>query len=421
MLVSRRLAGEMFWVFSGTLVSMSVALAGTRFLTTFISPAEYGRLALMISVAVLVDQVVGHAIGGAAMRFYPIYRAEGRLSELRRIILRSWLFGVAGGVLALIIVSFLQQPAVHLLPFLTIGFALGLLVSGIGVRLAEGARRRGVAAAFRSAFEVVRFGLAAAFILLGSATAESAMAGFMVGALVVAALHWYYAGFRLLGEACQAEALDGRTPTAMSFREYAGPLSVVGLGSWGFLMSPIWALGWHGELSEVGTFSAYYQLAFVPMLLVSGLLLTFLAPIVYETTMESIDKAMRGTYLLAAITLSGVIIVVVLAAVLHHGLAILLLGEAFRADSWIFPWLIMAGGMYGVAQQLLLRLRAEMKVITLAAIQLGFAAFAAASYSLAASHFALEGVVYAVSAVNAMLLGLSVIYGGVLARKVRTA
>lgn len=421
MLVSRRTAGEMFWVFSGTLVSMSVALAGTRFLTTVILPAEYGRLALMISVAVLVDQVVGHAIGGAAMRFYPIYRAEGRLIELRRIILRSWLFGIVGGVLALIIVSVLQQPVVHLLPLLTIGFALGLLVSGIGVRLAEGARRRGVAAAFRSAFEVVRFGLAAAFILLGSATAESAMAGFMVGALVVAAIHWYYAGFRLLGEAGQAGGLDGRNPTAMSFREYAGPLAVVGLGSWGFLMSPIWALGWLGELSEVGTFSAYYQLAFVPMLLVSGLLLTFLAPIVYETTMESIDKAMRGTYLLAAITLSGVIIVVVLATVLHHELAMLLLGEAFRADSWIFPWLIMAGGMYGVAQQLLLRLRAEMKVITLAAFQLGFAAFAAASYSFAAFHFALEGVVYAVGAVNAMLLGMSVIYGGVLARKVRAA
>jgi O-antigen/teichoic acid export membrane protein len=417
--MSSRLSNEMLWVMVGTFVSMAVALAGTRFLTTYLSPAEYGRLALMISVAVLFDQVAGHAIGGAAMRFYPIYRSKGRLRDLRDIVLNSWRISAVVCIFAAILVSYVRWPMVEVLFLLTAGFALALLISGVGVRLAEGARQRRNAAVFRSVFEVMRFGLAVLLVFHGSATAEFAMGGFLAGAAIVAGLHWFYARFRLLRENTSDNGRRQLGNLTKSFRTYAMPLLVVGLGTWVFLMSPLWALGWFGKIADAGIFSAYHQLAFVPMLVISGLLLTFAAPIVYEKMLDSVETAMKGTLRLAGITLIVVIVAAVLAYFGHHLIAILLLGESFRDYSWMFPWLILAGGMYGVAQQLLLRLRAEMKTARLAVFQLGFAAAATVIYTFAVKLFSIDGVVYTVAALNAVLLILAAGLVGVLVKPTR--
>ena len=402
----------MLWVLVGSVVAMGVALAGTRFLTTFVTPAEYGRLALMVSFAVLFDQVVGHAIGGAAMRFYSIYRSEGLLGDLRRVVFRSLLQGAAACLASAALLGVAgMYPSVVLL-FASTGFSIALLVSGVGVRLAEGARRRRVSATFRGVFEILRFGSAALIIVLVEADAESAMTGFLVGAGTVALVHWFYLRYRLLVGDHNSASARRRAQLMASFRKYAMPLLLVGFGTWVYLMSPLWALGWFGDITEVGKYGAYHQLAFVPMMVVSGLLLTFLAPIVYENALKSIHTAMQGALRLAMVSFVMVTFIAAFAFFEQRFLATLLLGDSFRDGSWMFPWLILAGGCYGVGHQLLLKLRTEMKVLQLAAIQLGFAAAAVAAYSLAAWQFGVEGLIVAVVLVNATLLLVSLLISG---------
>lgn len=404
MVINRRISGEIIWVALGVFISLGVVLLGTRFLTSVLSTSEYGRLALMISLAGLFDQVVGHAIGGAAMRYYSIYQSKNQLGELRKLVFSCLFASAIICIFAAVLTLFIQWPVVNLLLASTFIFSITLLISGVGVRLLEGARRRRTSALFRSSFEIMRFGMAAYFIYYGSFTAEGAMGGFMVGAGIIACIHWYYMRFRLLNKNTQQENSAKEALLASQFFNYAKPLLVVGLGTWIFLMSPIWALGWFGEISDVGIYGAYHQLAYVPMLVISGLLLTYLAPIMYEKTLESLDGAMRDSFRLVSITLIMVIIAALVAYIGHNQIAALLLGESFRSYSWIFPWLIVGGGFYGVAQQLLLKFRAEMKTLELATIQLVFAFLALASYSLAAKYLNVHGVVYAVTALNALLL-----------------
>ncbi len=410
MRINHRISSEMLWVAVGIFISMGIVLAGTRFLTTVLSRAEYGRLVLIISLAALFDQVVGHAIGGAAMRFYSLYSLENRLGDLRNIVFTYLLGSALICIFGVALVSYLQWPTIDLLLVLAFAFSIALLISGVGIRLVEGARRRRISAAFRTSFELLRFGLAALFIYFGSVSAESALGGFMVGAGIIACIHLYYVRFRLLNNDSQISDWEKRKQFAKSFRKYAGPLLIVGFGTWVFLMSPLWALGWFCEIDEVGGYGAYHQLAFVPMLVISGLLLTYLAPIVYEKTLESADKAMEDSYRLRIVTLVSVLLAAVIAYFGQRPIATLLLGEHFRSSSWMLPWLIMAGGFYGVAQQLLLKLRAEMKTLQLAAIQLVFALIAVVFYSLMAKYFAVDGVVYAVTALNALLLILAFVY-----------
>ena len=413
MQANNRLSSEMLWVALGMFASMGVVLLGTRFLTTVLSTSEYGRLALMISLAGLFDQVIGHAIGGAAMRYYSIYQHKDRLSNLRKLVFFCLLCSAVICIFIAVLAAIFQWPAVNILLVSTLMFSIALLVSGVGVRLLEGARRRKISAIFRTAFELMRFGTAIVIILYGSFSAESAMGGFMIGAGIIAIIHLYYIRFKLLGNEGGAKDTSQQKDIAKSFLEYARPLLLVGFATWVFLMSPIWVLGWFGDISEVGVYGAYHQLAYVPMLVISGLLLTFLAPIMYEKTLVSIDHAMKDTFRLTSITLIIVLLAAIVAYIAHNQIAALLLGEHFRSHSWIFPWLIIAGGFYGVAQQLLLRFRAEMKTLELAGIQLVFAFLAVATYSLAAKNLGMNGVVYTVTALNTFLLVIAFLVAGV--------
>ena len=412
-----RFTNEAIWLALGIFVSMAIVVLGTRILTTNLSTLEYGRLALMISLAAIFDQVAGHAIGGSAMRFYTVYQSKRLLGDLKATI---FIYLLASGVICIfiaVLVGFIQWPAGNvLLVIFSLAFSMALLVSGVGVRLVEAARQRKVSAFFRISFELARFGMATIFIYLISQTAESVIAGFLIGACIIAGSHIYYICYRLPDNDQEMIRSDKQKELARSFLVYARPLMIVGLGTWIFLMSPLWAMGWFGEISQVGIYAAYHQLAFVPMLVISGLLLTYFAPILYENVSRSFEKAMKDSLRFSLLTLLMVIIIAMVAYLGHKPISFLLLGEHFRADSWIFPWLIIAGGCFGVAQQLLLRFRAEMRTAKLAVIQLAFAVIAILFYSVAAKYFELSVVVYTVTAVNALLLITAFISSGHLKR-----
>jgi len=55
MRIGHRISGEILWVAVGVVISMSVVLAGTRFLTTVLSRSKYGRVALMVSLGNLFN------------------------------------------------------------------------------------------------------------------------------------------------------------------------------------------------------------------------------------------------------------------------------------------------------------------------------------------------------------------------------
>ena len=54
----RRLGHEFFWITLGQAVAVSGALVGVRVLTGLLAPEAYGQLALGMTLATLVNQIV---------------------------------------------------------------------------------------------------------------------------------------------------------------------------------------------------------------------------------------------------------------------------------------------------------------------------------------------------------------------------
>jgi len=68
----RRLSKEGFWIVIGQVATVLSALALVRVLTEYLEPAQYGQLALGLTVAGLVNQVVMGGVTAGIGRFYSI-------------------------------------------------------------------------------------------------------------------------------------------------------------------------------------------------------------------------------------------------------------------------------------------------------------------------------------------------------------
>ena len=80
----RRLAAEGGWILGGQIASVAGALILVRVLTEYLTPAQYGELALGLTLAALVNQVVtGGLISGIARFFAPALEAENLARYLR--------------------------------------------------------------------------------------------------------------------------------------------------------------------------------------------------------------------------------------------------------------------------------------------------------------------------------------------------
>ena len=66
----RRLGKEMAWVCLGQSVAVLGGIVGVRWLTELLLPATFGQLALGMTVAALVQQVVLAPPAQAALRFF---------------------------------------------------------------------------------------------------------------------------------------------------------------------------------------------------------------------------------------------------------------------------------------------------------------------------------------------------------------
>ena len=68
----QRLAKEGFWIVAGQVAAVLGGLVLVRVLTEYLNPSEYGHLALGLTAAVLVNQLVMGGIGNAISRYYSI-------------------------------------------------------------------------------------------------------------------------------------------------------------------------------------------------------------------------------------------------------------------------------------------------------------------------------------------------------------
>ena len=406
---SARLPAEIVWVVAGQIAAAICAVVGMRFLTQLLPPAEYGVLALALTVGALMQQVVFGPVANAVLRFYSTSAARGELPRMLRA--ASSLF--ARAALALIVCA-IAVEAVGTLRVALGGWAMiatasaFALVSGLNGVLAathSAARRRSVVAAHQGLSELLRFGLAVAFVHYSGSSSVAALCGFVIG----------------VGITCVSQSLvlwrseRHARPNAPSFTnepraieqrwrrqltQYARPFALWGGFTWVVLASDRWSLQAFQSTADVGRYAALLQLGSYPITMAASVLVQLAAPVLFARAADASDPALRSdsrrlNYTLTFLVLAATAVATAAAVLLYRPLFNVLIGEAYREVSWMLPVVVLSAGLFAAGQQLALTLQSDLRVDRLVVPKIGSSIVGIAGFFAGARWWGMPGVVWA--------------------------
>jgi O-antigen/teichoic acid export membrane protein len=282
----------------------------------------------------------------------------------------------------------------------------------VGLALEDAARKRKFRGIVQGGFDVMRFGFAAGLIFfLGLPSAETALSGFVMSGILIVLAHGIFL-YRLFKKDGDGNSVSPEKKTTMNtdlMQAFQTPLILSHACIWLTMMSERWVLNYFGSPGDVGGYAAVYQLAFAPMLFVSNFLMIFFEPIIYQMNRlnmknaESLQAIQMNKYAAVGILCFSICLFAVL-FLFHQRIGQYFLGVRFHSYTWIFPWLMLAGGCFAATQQLLLKLSSEMRTDLLAVLWLVVAVTAMIAYVIGAHFWQLKGIVAAVTIVNVMLV-----------------
>jgi O-antigen/teichoic acid export membrane protein len=357
----RAIWGEFAWVVIGHVASVLGAIVGVRLLTDALPPKVYGELALAMTVATLVQQVILGPLGAAYPRFYALAEETGELGPYFISVAR---LTVSGGVavsllaaLAILGVTSLTHATLVPLLVVTIVFAI---VSGVGSimdGIQNAARHRSVVALHQGVASWLRFLCAVWLVSVFGIKSTIAMWGYCVGSFLVTASQAFFFDRRIIRPANRVEWTPMRVSKVWRSKmfAYAWPFSLWGVATWLQLSSDRWALQAFGDTQDVGLYAVTYQLGFYPLMLLSGVISQLAQPFFFRMAGDGTDEARRALVsrrnsqmTLAAFCLSACCVAA--AAALHTWVFRLLTAQEYRNVSWLLPAVALSGGLFGTAQ-----------------------------------------------------------------------
>ena len=356
-----RLSKEITFILLGQIIAALGSLIGVRLLTGKLTPAVYGEISLGLTVGVLFQQTLFGPISGSFLRFFSVASEKKEMNAFIKAVLKSTLQStlISFIIIILVVGVFILKDLTSLVGLILLSF-LYMLISSYNTfldNLQNAARQRIIVAWHQGIGSWLKYLLAVLLIILLSPTSTVAMGGFLFSALVVFASQlWFFLRSKYFrqenGETVDAAKID---QWVHSFWKYAAPSILWGLFTWAQLSSDRWALGLFASTSDVGLYTALYQLGYYPVSFLSGIVLQFLSPILFQwsgdaTQENRVQKAAKFIRYLVIVSMTLSILLALAAYLLHRQIFSLLVSPEYQSVSPLLPWMVLAGGTFSSGQ-----------------------------------------------------------------------
>lgn len=408
-----RLSREGGWIIAGQAASVLGSLVLVRVLTEYLESAEYGQLALGLTVATLVNQVVMGGLIAGIGRFYSIATEKGDLWGYLRAARRMLIIATAVVVgLGMILIGTLAAVEMHQWLWLATAALVFSILSSYNSALngiQNAARQRAIVALHGGMDAWLKIGLAVGVMLWLGTNSGAVVLGYALSALVVTLSQFFF--LKRLTERLNASRDHANDENWISqIWQFSWPFSAFGIFTWAQLVSDRWALENFATTSEVGQYAVVFQLGYTPIGMLAGLMMTLIGPILYQRSGAVHDAsrnssvhriAWRITQASLALTTMGFAVT----WLFHEWLFRWLVSEAFRDISFLLPWVVLAGGLFAAGQMLSLKLMSELRSQTLLTVKIATALLGISANTLGAWLYGLEGVVGALILFSATYLG----------------
>lgn len=395
---SRRLFKEGSWIVFGQVLMVVGSLAGVRLLTELLPPDAYGELALGMTIATLVNQIILGPLGCGIVRFYAPAVEQGDLGGYLHAVKRLVLY--ATGIVLLLALSstaglmFSERNQWAAITASALAFAILSGYSAIFSGIQSAARQRSIVALHQGADPLLRSLVAAGLLIWLGTSSTVAMIGYAMAALLMLGSQTYFFQKIVRGK------LFGKNKRNWQDKIWAFslPIGTWGIFTWMQQMSDRWALQLSSSTSDVGIYAVLYQLGYYPILLVTGMAMQFLVPILYQRAGDASDSkrtadvnmlSWKLTWLSLGLTAAAFLV----AILLHTQIFRILVAEEYRLFSYLLPWIIIAGGVFASGQTLASNLQAQMKTREMIVVKIVTALLGIALNFAGAYLYGMAGVV----------------------------
>lgn len=379
----RRLVTENLWLVTGALISVVGSLALVRVLTQYLSPSQYGELALALTVANLINQVVMCGLISGIGRFYSIAKdhadLQGYLAQSYELLKYAAMATLLIGLLLLTGVGISTHTDWIMLICITIVFSVVTNYNGVFGDIQNAARNRPIVVLNNSLDTVLKIVFVYVATMALGASSTIVMLGYTFAALVV-----FMSNKILLKHAFSQNNIKSASQTEKpqnwqkQIWTYAWPFSAWGMFTWSQQASDRWALQVFSTTEEVGVFAVLFQLGYAPIVMLSGLLSGFLTPIFFsragDATNQSRILAVQRINLLVSYTLLALSAAAFCVTWwMHDFIFTIFVSSEFRGHSYLLPWFVLAGGLFSTGQMLVLKILSEVRTRILLTLKIGTA------------------------------------------------
>jgi O-antigen/teichoic acid export membrane protein len=280
----KRLAKEGSWIVAGQIAAVVGALVLVRVLTEYLDPAQYGQLALGLTIAGLVNQVAMGGVTSGIGRFYSISLEKGDLWGYLRASNRLMGFATLGTT-AIALVLMVGLFLIRQMQWL--GLVAAVLVfsilSGYNSALSgiqNAARQRAIVSLHSGMDAWLKIGLAVGVVLWVGLSSTAVVIGYALSALLVTVSQLFFLR-RLIHRHGGNTHNSSTEDWVRQMWLFSWPMMAGGVFSWGYYASQRWALELFVSTADVGKFYALTQVAYSPITIAGGLFMSMLVPILY--------------------------------------------------------------------------------------------------------------------------------------------
>jgi O-antigen/teichoic acid export membrane protein len=356
----RRLSRELLWIGVGQAATVLGSLVGVRLLTGVLTSEAYGQLALAMTAATLVNQMVFGPLSNAATRFFAPAREVGALGSYFDAV-KNLVFRATGGSLVLtlllcLVLLLAGRASWVVLAIAAMLFALLSSYNSMLDGLQNAARQRVIVALHQGLACWGRFLLATGMVLLIGNSSTAAIAGYGLAiVLVLASQRYFFRRTLLAADNPSGPVMKPAPQWRTQMLSYAWPFAVWGIPSWGQLASDRWALQAYASTSDVGLYAVLYQLGYYPITIATTLIVQLLVPVFFQQAGDGSDSSrIRHVHALTyRLTLCGLLLTaaaILPAFVLHGFIFRWLVAPGYQSVSPLLPAIVLAGGLFASGQ-----------------------------------------------------------------------
>ncbi len=277
-------------------------LLGVRILTAYLTPSQYGELALGITMGGFFYSVLIGPLTNGITRFFSIAKEKKEirfyLFNVFKIILKSSTLISLLSLIVIILIFFSGNLEWLNLAILSIAFGLIYSLNNLILGLQIATRERLKVSLNQALITFSRFFIAVLFIKLFGASGKVAMFGQFIGLIIVfiIQINLLIPDLRryISKEVTKTREVDWQKKII----SFSRPLIIIGSLNWIRIAAEKWGIIFFTNYDEaLGYYAIIYQFGYYPISLLINLLTNYLKPIYFERAGDNKERLL-STYIL---------------------------------------------------------------------------------------------------------------------------